>query len=132
MKKIAGSGSISQRHGSPDPDPHQNVMDPEHCAKEEQTRFKYLLYFSFSFLENSALLAVWFWQVGGGEVLIHLRVSAYPPNTYHTQEYFFCVRESVPSYWPNIPSDLNLGLCWRNYRPHKKFPIALPSTHMEL
>jgi hypothetical protein len=32
-------------------------------AKEEQTRFKYLLYFSFSFMENSALLAVWFWQV---------------------------------------------------------------------
>ncbi len=30
--KIAGSGSIRQRHGSanPDPDPHQNVMDPEH------------------------------------------------------------------------------------------------------
>ncbi len=32
MTKIAGYGSISQRHGSadPDPDPHQNVMDPEH------------------------------------------------------------------------------------------------------
>jgi hypothetical protein len=30
MTKIAGSGSISQRHGSEDPDPHQNVMDPEH------------------------------------------------------------------------------------------------------
>jgi hypothetical protein len=34
MTKIAGSGSISQRHGSadpdPDPDPHQNVMDPQH------------------------------------------------------------------------------------------------------
>jgi hypothetical protein len=29
MIKIAGSGSISQRHGSADPDPHQNVMDPE-------------------------------------------------------------------------------------------------------
>jgi hypothetical protein len=30
--KIEGSGSISQRHGSadPDPDPHQNVMDLEH------------------------------------------------------------------------------------------------------
>ena len=30
--KIAGSGSISQRHGSadPDPDPPQNVMDPQH------------------------------------------------------------------------------------------------------
>jgi hypothetical protein len=29
------SGSISQRHEStdPDPDPHQNVMDPQHCLK---------------------------------------------------------------------------------------------------
>jgi hypothetical protein len=25
-----GSGSICQRHGSADPDPHQNVMDPQH------------------------------------------------------------------------------------------------------
>jgi hypothetical protein len=35
MTKIAGSGSISQKHGSadpdPDPDPPQNVMDPQHC-----------------------------------------------------------------------------------------------------
>ncbi len=35
MMWIAGSGSKSgsnnQRHGSADPDPHQNVMDPEHC-----------------------------------------------------------------------------------------------------
>jgi hypothetical protein len=32
MTKIArsGSGSNSQRHESADPDPHQNVMDPEH------------------------------------------------------------------------------------------------------
>jgi hypothetical protein len=32
MTKIAGSGSTSQKHGSedPDPDPPQNVMDPEH------------------------------------------------------------------------------------------------------
>ncbi len=31
----SGSGSISQRHGSadPDPDPHQNVMDPQHWIK---------------------------------------------------------------------------------------------------
>ncbi len=28
-----GSGSISQMHGSADPDPHQNVMDPQHCLK---------------------------------------------------------------------------------------------------
>ncbi len=31
MTKKAGSGSISQRYGSPDPDPHQIVMDPQHC-----------------------------------------------------------------------------------------------------
>jgi hypothetical protein len=38
MTKLAGSGSISQRHGSedPDPDPHQNVMDPEHCQIEAE------------------------------------------------------------------------------------------------
>jgi hypothetical protein len=27
----SGSGSISQRHGSADPDPHQKDMDPEYC-----------------------------------------------------------------------------------------------------
>ncbi len=29
----SGSGSISQRHGSADPDPdlHKNGMDPQHC-----------------------------------------------------------------------------------------------------
>jgi hypothetical protein len=33
-KAGSGSGSISQRHGSADPypDPHQNVMDPQHCG----------------------------------------------------------------------------------------------------
>jgi hypothetical protein len=39
MTKIAGSesesGSISQRHGSADPDPHQNVMDPQHCPEQK-------------------------------------------------------------------------------------------------
>ena len=29
--KIAGSGSIGQRHGSADPDPYQNLKDPQHC-----------------------------------------------------------------------------------------------------
>jgi hypothetical protein len=33
MKKIVGSESISQKHGSaePNPDPYRNVTDPEHC-----------------------------------------------------------------------------------------------------
>jgi hypothetical protein len=36
MTKIAGSGSISQRHGSPfpDPDPYQNVTDPQHWFQQ--------------------------------------------------------------------------------------------------
>jgi hypothetical protein len=37
MKKIVGSGvgsgSNSQRDGSGDPDPHQNVTDPQHSVK---------------------------------------------------------------------------------------------------
>jgi hypothetical protein len=40
----SGSGSISQKHGSEDSDPPQNVMDPEHCAQEcENERYALLL-----------------------------------------------------------------------------------------
>jgi hypothetical protein len=48
MTKIAGSGSISQRHGSADPDPDpdpdlpQNVMDPQHCNKETEQTYENL------------------------------------------------------------------------------------------
>jgi hypothetical protein len=43
MGKIAGSGSglISQRYGSADPDPYQNVTDPQDCGEE-----KHLYYYS--------------------------------------------------------------------------------------
>jgi hypothetical protein len=34
--KIAGSGSIGQRHGSTNPDPYQNVTDPQHCLKKNK------------------------------------------------------------------------------------------------
>jgi hypothetical protein len=30
-----GSGSISDRYGAGDPDPHQNVTDPQHCFVEK-------------------------------------------------------------------------------------------------
>ncbi len=39
MKKTAGSGSISQTHGSADPDPRHNVMDPEHCTESALVLF---------------------------------------------------------------------------------------------
>jgi hypothetical protein len=38
----SGSGSISRRHGSADPYPHQNAMDPHHCfvaARGEDDNF---------------------------------------------------------------------------------------------
>ncbi len=31
----SGAGSINQRYGSADPDPYQNVMDPQHCQKDK-------------------------------------------------------------------------------------------------
>jgi len=43
MTKIAGSGSISLRHGSADPDPPQNVMNPQHCFKLQNIGFNELV-----------------------------------------------------------------------------------------
>ena len=34
LKKGVGSGSVSQRYRSADPDPHQDVTDPQHCLKQ--------------------------------------------------------------------------------------------------
>jgi hypothetical protein len=31
LKKGVGSGFISQKYGSGDPDPHQHVTDPQNC-----------------------------------------------------------------------------------------------------
>ncbi len=55
MTKTVGSGSasgpISQRHGSADPDSHQNVMDPQHwelqygLSKEAQNPDEFEYYF---------------------------------------------------------------------------------------
>jgi|LakMenEpi03Aug12_release.lakeMendotaPanAssembly.Ray.scaffolds.fasta_scaffold439282_1 hypothetical protein len=33
----SGSRSISQRYGSGDLDPHQNVIDPQHCIQNYQS-----------------------------------------------------------------------------------------------
>jgi hypothetical protein len=41
MTKIVGSGyASSHMHGSADqdPDPHQNLMDPQHCPEKSQVR----------------------------------------------------------------------------------------------
>ncbi len=33
LQKGVGSGTIGPRYGSADPDPHQNVTDPQHCVQ---------------------------------------------------------------------------------------------------
>jgi hypothetical protein len=54
MTKIAGSGSISQSHGSADPDPdpdldpHLNVTDPQHWLCD---------FFDFLYLKNDVNVA---------------------------------------------------------------------------
>jgi hypothetical protein len=41
--KIEGSGSICQKHGSADPDPHQNVMDPQHWHSIQSRSYIFFL-----------------------------------------------------------------------------------------
>ncbi len=38
LTKIERSWSVSQRYGSPDPDPNQNVTDPQHCFQPSWNR----------------------------------------------------------------------------------------------
>jgi hypothetical protein len=70
MTKIAGSGSISQRHGSadpdPDPDPYQNVMDPQHCtASKYFVEWETLLISpSQDTVNNVAALQLHLWALG--------------------------------------------------------------------
>jgi hypothetical protein len=54
MMKIgskSGSGSISLRHGSPDPDPYPNVIDPQHW----KTVQVYLHLVNFHLLNENSL-----------------------------------------------------------------------------
>jgi hypothetical protein len=66
MTKIAGSrsGSISQRHRSADPDPHQNVMDPEHCLKHKLRNLSFDHYTAWKVTATS-----FFIDFGCGKVL---------------------------------------------------------------
>ncbi len=68
MKKVVGSGawSICQRYGSGDPDPHQNVTDPQHCIWE--------LLKSVACLKNT-FFAWQVWEEDFADRLRHLHVS---------------------------------------------------------
>ena len=53
MTKIAESGSVSQRHGSADPNPHQNALDSKHCFKLNWIRW------SLTWCFGSGLESMW-------------------------------------------------------------------------
>ena len=55
LKNGVGSGSISQRYGSGDPDPHQNVTDPHQWSQYCMTS-KVAISVSFSISMVSVLL----------------------------------------------------------------------------
>jgi hypothetical protein len=59
MTKIAGSGSISQRHDSedPDPDPPQNVMDLQHWVAGQC-----LAYGESRSMPLAVRQGSWFWE----------------------------------------------------------------------
>jgi hypothetical protein len=61
MTKIAGSGSISQRHGFADPDPHQNVMGPVHCYR--------LVYKSLFRIEVAIIIMLADGRLWGGDMI---------------------------------------------------------------
>jgi hypothetical protein len=65
VMKIAGSGSISQRHGSADPDPHQNVMDPQHWCLEHPAAVVGLPCCCGERIQPAVGLA---WLAGGGQL----------------------------------------------------------------
>ncbi len=71
MKKEVWSGSNNQRYGSGDPDPHQNVTDPQHCLKVK----KMLCCVSGSGLDQIPLgqwARIWLWKVENSNEEIHL------------------------------------------------------------
>jgi hypothetical protein len=69
MKKgvRTGPGSISQRYGSGDPDPHQNVTDPQHWKK----------------VKKCIVLKFWIFSLEDWRLLLYLgNPSLRPRDTY--------------------------------------------------
>jgi len=51
--KIVGSRFISQRHGSADPYPRQNVMDPQHCFESSRAYNTFMLLYQVKQLAST-------------------------------------------------------------------------------
>jgi hypothetical protein len=104
---MSWSGSISQRYGSPDPDPHQNFMDPQHWFVVMFLTC-YLLKVYFSCKTN-----IWIrigWYPGSGSALKHMRIhntecfSPYLPSvllSYHQNQCFGSGSGRIWNFWPN-------------------------------
>ena len=76
--KIEGSGSINQKHGSADPDPHQNVTDPQHCCEPNPKIFGRVHFQKSTCTQNAAF---------------HTRAKTLP--ILHTKHRQKCKRKSI-------------------------------------
>ena len=85
VTKIAGSGSISQRHGSadpdPDPDPNQNVMDP---GTERNTKKILMLTYIWGIEWPALIKMAWKWYnwIGIGHLVGRIVVTNLLTNSY--------------------------------------------------
>ena len=83
-------------------------------AKEEKTRYKYLIYYSFSFLENSAIILVWFLATrsqspGPWYVLL---LSSWLPQTLLPISIFRYVFPALVSHYLTFFAGIMFMLCY--------------------
>jgi hypothetical protein len=130
--KIQGSGSISQMHGSADPDPHQNVMDPQHClsGKGIPVLFLYLCVnhclMYFLLLAGNTLLhhpLKWFWE-GFNRLIPEPTLSETFTRLCRNLD---CEKpEQVGTRYLNVNKCVPLGTLWETcFDPHIKFCCCL-------
>ncbi len=108
MMKMAGSasGSVSHRHGSADPDAHQNLMDPQHLLSYLHThRHTAIVVLSFSCCFCGRCLLYWFF------IMVPLeQFSCYP---FSFLDFLTCYIMSSLSCYPKLSKNLSdLTVFW--------------------
>jgi len=78
-------------------------------AKEEKTRYKYLLYYSFSFVENTAIILVWFFSTTPSSTWY-----VFPALTSHYLTFFAGIMFMLCYYLWFHPTGIDLAFLTRN------------------
>jgi hypothetical protein len=103
--KMAGSGSVSHRHGSADPDPHQNLVDPQHLLSYLHT-YRHTAIVVLSFHVVSAVVVC----CTGFFIMVPLeQFSCYPFSFLDFLNCYICYIMSSLSCYPKFSKNL-IGL----------------------